>query len=132
MVNESSTLGAVGPPPSPTSNVISLDSALRSSIDAISKPAVSPASPPSTTPSAAMTSEQLTATLERINERLQDNDSTVSFAVDDESGRMVIRVTDTRTDELIRQIPSEEALYFAKYIDEHLDNLVGLVLHQKA
>ncbi|WP_242466265.1 flagellar protein FlaG [Chromatium okenii] len=79
-----------------------------------------------------MTSEQLTATLERINDRLQDNDSTVSFAVDDESGRMVIRVTDTRTDELIRQIPSEEALYFAKYIDEHLDNLVGLVLHQKA
>ncbi len=134
MVNESSTLGAVGPPSSATPSSAAPNFASRSSIDAIFNPAVPsfPTPLPTTAPSDAITPEQLSATLERINTRLQENGRTVSFAIDDESGRMIIRVTDTHTDELIRQIPSEEALQFSQYIDEYIDNVVGLVLNQKA
>jgi flagellar protein FlaG len=52
----------------------------------------------------------------------------LSFAIDDSSERVVIRITDVSTGELIRQIPSEDALSIAS----SLDKLQGLLLKQKA
>jgi flagellar protein FlaG len=80
----------------------------------------------------AKTFDQLTTAVDKINDRLLESKQTLSFALDDESGRMVIRLTDTTTNEVIRQIPSEEALKFTQYIDEYADALVGLLLQQKA
>lgn len=50
------------------------------------------------------------------------------FSIDPEVGRTVIRVIDTSTNEVIRQIPSEEMLAIAKAID----NIKGVLIQQQA
>lgn len=76
----------------------------------------------------AGTVDQVAKSVERINEMMQSGKQTLTFQLDDESGRMVIRVIDAQTKEMIRQIPSEETLKFAQYVD----GLVGLIFNKKA
>lgn len=52
----------------------------------------------------------------------------LAFSIDDTTERLVVRVTDASTGELIRQLPSEEALAIAR----SLDKLQGLLLKQEA
>jgi len=42
----------------------------------------------------------------------------VNFSVEDSSGRVVVKVTDASSGDVIRQIPSEEALQLAESLDE--------------
>lgn len=42
----------------------------------------------------------------------------LSFSLDDSTGRVVVKVTDSTSGEVIRQIPSEEALRLAERLDE--------------
>lgn len=42
----------------------------------------------------------------------------LDFALDDSSGRLVVKVTDGATGEVIRQLPSEEVLRLAESLDE--------------
>ncbi|MBK1719486.1 flagellar protein FlaG [Thiocystis violacea] len=74
------------------------------------------------------TVEQVAQAVDRINEMMQNGKQTLSFQLDDDSGRMVVRVTDAQTKEVIRQIPTEETLKFAQYVD----GLVGLIFNKKA
>ncbi len=46
----------------------------------------------------------------------QQNQQHLSFSVDDASGRMVVSVIDSKTSEVIRQIPSEELLGISRTI----------------
>lgn len=140
MVSEFSQLGAVGLPTTAArsnpnkSNASSADARLDAAVLTPSQRIISivALSESDDTVQQPANLEQLSSAIERINDRLRDNDQTLSFALDDESGRMVIRLTDTATNELIRQIPTEEALKFAQHIDEYTDRLIGLVLQQKA
>ena len=50
----------------------------------------------------------------KISEYVQNLQRDLQFNIDKESGRVVVRVIDSKTDELIRQIPSEEVLALAK------------------
>jgi len=52
----------------------------------------------------------------------------LAFSIDDTTEKLVVRVTDASTGELIRQLPSEEALAIAR----SLDKLQGLLLKQEA
>ncbi|HLA33277.1 MAG TPA: flagellar protein FlaG [Rhodocyclaceae bacterium] len=52
----------------------------------------------------------------------------LNFSVDEESGRSIIKIVDPATKEVIRQIPSEEALQMSKGIN----SLQGLLLRQTA
>jgi flagellar protein FlaG len=49
----------------------------------------------------------------------------LQFNVDETSGRVVIKVVDTETKDVIRQIPPEEVLALC----EHLSEDKGLLLH---
>lgn len=71
--------------------------------------------------------ERLSEAVDKINEMLEGRQM-LTFQLDEESGRMVIRVIDAKTNEVIRQIPSEETLNFAKYVD----GLIGLIFNKKA
>ena len=51
--------------------------------------------------------------------------STLEFSIDPDSGRAVVKIFDTATRELVRQMPMEEMLALAK----SLDQLKGLLLH---
>jgi flagellar protein FlaG len=72
--------------------------------------------------------KQLNEALDTINQKLQDSDQQLRFAVDKDSGRMVVRVVDTATDQVIRQIPSEVAIQ----IGQSLEKLQGLLVRQQA
>lgn len=61
---------------------------------------------------------------EDIERFLRDAGHELSFAVDDDTGRTVISVRDPATGELIRQVPSEEALRIARNLDRALPTLI--------
>jgi flagellar protein FlaG len=52
----------------------------------------------------------------------------LQFSVDGSSGKTVVRVVDMETGNVIRQIPSQEALDIARAVDR----LQGLLLRQQA
>lgn len=70
--------------------------------------------------------EELVKPLQRINEALSNFG--LEFKLSEPGNRLVTRVVDRDSGELIRQIPSEEALRIA----ENLDQLKGMLLHQTA
>ncbi|BCU07446.1 flagellar protein FlaG [Allochromatium tepidum] len=72
--------------------------------------------------------DKLTEAVDKINEMMQQGKQMLTFQLDEDSGRMVVRVIDSQTKEVVRQIPSEETLNFAKYVD----GLIGLIFNKKA
>lgn len=64
----------------------------------------------------------------RINEFLKSSAANVEFTVDAASDKVIIRVIDSETQQLIRQMPTEETLA----ISRALDRLSGLLMAQKA
>lgn len=75
--------------------------------------------------SADKAQEQSTASPERIQEAVssiqefvQSVRRDINFSLDDSSGRVVVKVTDTKSGDVIRQIPSEEALKLAESLSE--------------
>jgi flagellar protein FlaG len=67
--------------------------------------------------------QQLPEALKRINTVLQVRAPGLEFSVDDDSARAIVKVIDTNTNEVIRQMPSKEALEIAKAL-ERLDSLL--------
>jgi len=72
--------------------------------------------------------EDLKSAVGDINNTIQSLVSHLEFSVDTDTGRNVVKVVDMRTDEVIRQFPSHEALAIAKA----LDSFQGLLLRDKA
>jgi flagellar protein FlaG len=66
--------------------------------------------------------------LEEVREALAPVAQNLLFSLDEDSGRTVIKIVDSATDEVIRQIPSEEILAIAKA----LDKLQGVLIRQQA
>jgi flagellar protein FlaG len=63
-----------------------------------------------------------------VQEVAQPGASVLEFHTDAETGRVVVKITDSATGELVRQIPMEEMLALAK----SLDRLQGLLFQTKA
>ncbi len=72
--------------------------------------------------------ERLNDVVERLNDFVQQTQRDLNFRVDKESGRTVVTVTDASTDEVIRQIPSKEALERIKNLEE----IQGLLFRDQA
>lgn len=70
----------------------------------------------------------LTTAVDKLNELVAPALQTVQFSMDEEAGRMIVKVVDTATQKTIRQIPNEEVLAFSKT----LGRLQGLVVREKA
>ena len=62
--------------------------------------------------------DSLPEMVEALNARMQQMHRGLRFSVDDSSGRIIVKVMDLDTEELIRQIPSEEALRIMRSIGE--------------
>lgn len=62
--------------------------------------------------------ERIQEAVSNIQEFVQSVRRDINFAVDDSSGRVVVKVTDTKSGDVIRQIPSEEALKLAESLSE--------------
>ncbi|MGB5396660.1 MAG: flagellar protein FlaG [Gammaproteobacteria bacterium] len=64
-------------------------------------------------PKVADTAENLDQAADLMNSRAQTVHRQLQFSIDENSGRTVITVLNSETQEVIRQIPEEEALYLA-------------------
>lgn len=76
--------------------------------------------------------EQLTEAVAKLNDHLQTINRDLYFSIDDASGQTVVKVVNSETDELIRQIPSEEVLRISQTIREQVENLTGLIIESSA
>lgn len=70
------------------------------------------------TPEVAEQKEQVTAAVERLNSFVQDMKRELNFSYDEDLGVVVVKVVESSTDEIIRQIPSEEAVKMAQSLQD--------------
>lgn len=75
-----------------------------------------------------LSAEKLEAAVDRLNEMMKSSQRSLNFSVDKASEQVVVQVRDLSTDQVIRQIPNEEALRFA----ESLDRMMGLIFNEEA
>lgn len=98
-------------------------------VKAAASPRPADAPPGSSNSERAVPSEaELKQAIEAANLALKEISSELEFTRDAETGRTVVRVIDSGTQEVIRQFPSEEMLAIART----LDRLQGLLISQKA
>lgn len=62
--------------------------------------------------------EQVLAAVTEMQDYVQAAGRNIQFQLDDDSGRMVVKVTEASTGDVIRQMPSEEALRLAENLAE--------------
>jgi uncharacterized FlaG/YvyC family protein len=65
----------------------------------------------------AVNQAEISAAVSRLNDHVQSISRDLEFTVDKELNRTIITVYDTETDEVIRQIPSDEVLSLARYLE---------------
>jgi flagellar protein FlaG len=65
--------------------------------------------------------------VQEVSEAVKPVAQSLQFTMEKDLGRTVVKVMDTETKEVIRQIPSEEILAIAKA----LNKLQGLLVEQK-
>jgi len=66
----------------------------------------------------AVTAESLEEAVSSIKDFVQTIRRDLNFDLDDSSGKMVVKVTDRASGEVVRQIPTEEALRLAENLEE--------------
>lgn len=80
------------------------------------------------------TKQELQKALEVVNQAAIIEQRSLSFTVDELSGRSIIKVVDQQTEQLIRQIPTEELLKVAQDIKKLQDEMglsLGLLIDRK-
>ncbi|NTV09682.1 MAG: flagellar protein FlaG [Zoogloea sp.] len=71
---------------------------------------------------------ELAKAIHEVQKAIEPVAQNLLFSVDKDSGRTLVKIVDSATDKVIRQIPSEEVLAISKAIDK----LQGLLLKDKA
>lgn len=77
---------------------------------------------------------ELRRAVEVVNQAVALEQRSLSFSIDDASGRSVIKVVDFETNELIKQIPTEELLKVAqdiKRLQDEMGQSIGLLIDNK-
>jgi flagellar protein FlaG len=95
---------------------------------AASQPSAHAAEDKSDAAGAAPSPKAVGEAVDSINHAMKSLSNRIEFSVDEDSKRQVVKVIDPETKEVIRQLPSEEALAIAKA----LDRLQGLLIDQRA
>ena len=72
--------------------------------------------------------DQLDRVMAEVSKAISPVARNLQFSIDKETGRSVVKVVDSTTNQVIRQIPSEELLAIARSIDK----FSGLLVKQKA
>lgn len=76
----------------------------------------------------ALSSEEVKNLVDDINIQFKQKNINLSFSVDEELGDQIIKVLNKETDEVIRQIPSEDLLVLRK----KLDHIAGILFDEQA
>ena len=65
-----------------------------------------------------VSAEQIENAVIKLNEFVQTNSTQLNFSVDEGSNKQVVKVTDSKSGDIIRQIPSEEILRLSERLQE--------------
>lgn len=76
---------------------------------------------------AKLSSSEVEETVQEVNDFLHNMKRNLSFSIDEQLGQSVILVKDSESDEVIRQIPSEELVVLRK----KMDDVVGILFDTK-
>lgn len=77
--------------------------------------------------------QQLESAVRDISEFVQSQSRALSFSIDESSNRSIVKVTDSSSGEVIRQIPTQEALELAERIQtlqSDIGTAVGVLLNR--
>ncbi len=69
-----------------------------------------------------LSQEALEKVVSQLNAYIQNTQRDMDFSVDDSTGRVVVKVIDSQSEEVIRQIPSEEMLAISRHLLESLES----------
>jgi flagellar protein FlaG len=73
--------------------------------------------------------QDVSAAVKKMNDAMLGSSQSLQFTIDEDSKDIVVKVIDQSTKEVVRQIPSKEALQIAKSIDKMQQ---GLLINQTA
>ncbi|UJO98965.1 MAG: flagellar protein FlaG [Nitrosomonas sp.] len=121
-INQINTIGALplSSPPLSTSRKLSISNA-----DVVASP-VSTAGPKVN--NSPKSEDQVKQAVQKIQGTVDNLAHNLRFSIDEDTGKTIIKVMDVHTEEVIRQIPSEEAVEIART----LDKVQGLLFNGKA
>lgn len=82
----------------------------------------------------APSASELEQAVKDLNRRMQEHGQTLEFTVDNDTERTIIKLIDQNTKEVLRQIPSEEALAIAKALEQFgvSEQTTGLFIKHQA
>lgn len=75
-----------------------------------------------------ISTENVRDAVSQIEQFTQTVSQNLKFSIDEETGKTVVKIMDSQTNEMIRQIPSEEAINIART----LGKIEGLLFNDKA
>ncbi|TFW26016.1 flagellar protein FlaG [Duganella callida] len=78
------------------------------------------------------TLDQVSEAVSKLNKSPQAQSSGLEFSIDTDTKLTVVKVVDQSTKEVLRQMPTPEALAIAKALDEQIKSSPGLLLQQTA
>ncbi|RXZ32816.1 flagellar protein FlaG [Oxalobacteraceae bacterium CAVE-383] len=99
-------------------------------IGAAPNPIVSAGLPATQSQDHPISKEDVSKAVSKLNAGPLSN--SFSFSTDPDTDLSVVKITDKATGDVIRQLPSKEALALASAIDSELHDKVGQLINQKA
>jgi flagellar protein FlaG len=78
--------------------------------------------------------KQIENAVSKLNEFVQSNSRQLDFSVDEGSNKQVVKVTDSESGKIIRQIPSEEVLRLSERLQDfqmEVGTAVGLLFNKQ-
>ncbi|VAW97470.1 hypothetical protein MNBD_GAMMA23-937 [hydrothermal vent metagenome] len=69
-----------------------------------------------------MSRDELESVVSQLQDYVQSIQRDMSFHIDDATGRVVVQVIDSNSQEVVRQIPSEEMLAIARHLADSIES----------
>jgi flagellar protein FlaG len=70
------------------------------------------------------TRKELEAAVDKLNQSMTASSQDLQFSVDEDSKKTVVKLIDRTTHEVLRQMPTKEALEIAKSLDKAMGKLI--------
>ena len=80
----------------------------------------------------AKNSDDLKQAVSQLNDYVQNMQRNLQFSIDKESGAMVVKVIDSKSEKVIRQMPTEETLRIARSLAEQSDEAAFNIFSSRA
>ncbi|MCK9623020.1 MAG: flagellar protein FlaG [Methylobacter sp.] len=112
-----------------------VDSLVKSAADAAQKTEVQSVSADIAVADKAKDAEEsgdLKQAVSQLNDFVQSMQRNLQFSIDKESGAMVVKVIDAKSEKIIRQMPSEETLRLARSLAEQSDDVAFNIFNSRA